>query len=492
MKKLALAVAVPLILIGAATLYTSTQVESTARDAVEQANLKLRDMSLGAGAEARVSMLSFDRGLLSSDARYQIDVEVPDDEGNTQHYAVLVQDRLEHGPFPLSRLSRGQLMPVAAQSHLQLERTPLTEALFVAASGEAPLRGDVAIGYDGGQHGELRSAALNVMQEAGSVQIAAANIRFDVADQANTVRMEGELPEVKIDLQHADSGQPVHVSLRGIELSADKHGYASGFGQGPSAVKVERTEIRAGDQPAVVIQDASVEEVLSRGERGLDQSVAYRIGEVSARGQTFRNLALVFSLRNLEETSLKALLDSYKALLDSGPSQEDAIANITAAQQNELQAKTLQVLEHKPTLALDEFSFETASGAARLSLVLDLQGPSAATTSDPNMITNLIAALETDAGIDLGLVRDIANLVVQHQEGDASDPVVLQQETDAATELFSGLAIDSGWFQLQDDRLASSLRYADDRVILNGREMSVQDFIGFAWSSALGAGLLGQ
>lgn len=491
MKKLALAVAVPLILIGAATLYTSTQVESTARDAVEQANLKLREMSLGAGAEARVSMLSFDRGLLSSDARYQIDVEVPDDEGNTQHYAVLVQDRLEHGPFPLSRLSRGQLMPVAAQSHLQLERTPLTEALFVAASGEAPLRGDVAIGYDGGQHGELRSAALNVMQEDGSVQIAAANIRFDVADQANTVRMEGELPEVKIDLQHADSVQPVHVSLRGIELSADKHGYANGFGQGPSAVTVERTEIQAGGQPAVVIQNASIGEVLSRGERGIDQSVAYRIGELSAKGQTFRNLALVFSLRNLEETSLKALLDSYKTLVDSGPSPENAIANISAAQQSELQAKAIQVLEHKPTLALDEFSFETANGAARLSLVLDLQGPSAAPTSDP-MIPNLIAALETDAGVDKGLVRDVAGLVVQHQQGDASDPVALQQETDAAAELFSGLAIDSGWFQLQGDRLASSLRYANDTVTLNGREMSVHDFIGFAWGSAQGAGLLGQ
>ena len=42
MKKLALAVAVPLALFGAATFYTSTQVESTARDAVDQANLKLR------------------------------------------------------------------------------------------------------------------------------------------------------------------------------------------------------------------------------------------------------------------------------------------------------------------------------------------------------------------------------------------------------------------------------------------------------------------
>ena len=48
MKKLVLAVAVPLALVGAATLYTSTQVESTTRDAVEQANIQLREISVGA------------------------------------------------------------------------------------------------------------------------------------------------------------------------------------------------------------------------------------------------------------------------------------------------------------------------------------------------------------------------------------------------------------------------------------------------------------
>jgi len=299
MKKLALAVAVPLALFGAATFYTSTQVESTARDAVDQANLKLREMGVGAGAEVGLTLLSFERGLLSSTARYQIDIEVADDEGNTEHYALLLQDRLEHGPFPVSRLSRGQLMPVAAQSHFELERTPLTQKLFDAASGEVPLVGDVTIGYDGGQAGDLRTAALNIEDEDGSVRIAPANLNFEANKDGSDVRMDGELAEVDIDLQRSDSGQPVQVSLRGIGLSADKQDYDAGFGFGPSAITLERMEIKAGDEPAVVIQQASVEEALSRGSRGLDQTIAYRIGEVSAKGQALRNLTLAFSLRNL-------------------------------------------------------------------------------------------------------------------------------------------------------------------------------------------------
>jgi uncharacterized protein YdgA (DUF945 family) len=490
MKKLALAVAVPLALIGAATVYTSTQVESTARDAVDQANIKLREMSAGAGGVVNLQMLSFEGGLLSSDARYQIDIEAPDDEGNVRQYSVQLKDHLEHGPFPVSRLIRGRLMPVAAQSHVQLERTPLTEKLFEAAGEEAPLVGEVTIGYDGRQNGELRSAAFNMENEEGTLRVSPGTIAFEAAEDATAFRMDGELKEVDFNLA-GTTGKPVRMSIRGISMSADKEEDANGFALGPSALTVERTDIQAGDAPAMVIHKASIEELLGRGNRGLDQTVAYRIGQVEAQGQTFSNVALAFSLRHLNEASLKALVDSYKALLASGPSQEEAIANMTAAQQSELQAQAVQLLQHKPTLALDEFGFETANGAARLSVVLDLQGPSDEAFTPDAMITSMLASLKADAGIDKGLVRDVAGLIVQHQ-GDEQDPVALQQETDAATDLCSGMALNAGWFQLQDDRLASSLHYADDKVTLNGRDMTVQEFIGFAFGSAQGAGLLGQ
>ncbi|MGW8172602.1 MAG: DUF945 domain-containing protein [Pseudomonas sp.] len=492
MKKLALAVAVPLALFGAATFYTSTQVESTARDAVDQANLKLREMGVGAGADVSLTLLSFERGLLSSTARYQIDIDVADDEGNTEHYALLLNDRLEHGPFPVSRLSRGQLMPVAAQSHFELERTPLTQKLFDAASGEVPLVGEVTIGYDGGQAGDLRTAALNI-EDDGSVRIAPASFNFEANRDGSDVRMDGELAEIDIDLQRSDSGQPVQVSLRGIGLSADKQDYDDGFGFGPSAITLQRMEIKAGDEPAVVIQQASVEEALSRGSRGLDQTIGYRIGEVSAKGQTFRNLALVFSLRNLEESSLKALVASYKDILDQSATPQESFAGMTSAQQQELQARALQLLEHKPTLALDEFGFETAHGAARLSVVLDLQSPSAEAFTPDAMITSMLASLKADAGIDRNLVRDIAGLVVQNNARDGQlDRAALQQETEAATELFSGMALNTGWSRLEGERLVSSLHYANDKVTFNGREMSVPEFLGFAFGSAQNAGLLGQ
>lgn len=492
MKKLALAVAVPLALFGAATFYTSTQVESTARDAVDQANLKLREMGVGAGADVSLTLLSFERGLLSSTARYQIDIDVADDEGNTEHYALLLNDRLEHGPFPVSRLSRGQLMPVAAQSHFELERTPLTQKLFDAASGEVPLVGEVTIGYDGGQAGDLRTAALNI-EDDGSVRIAPASFNFEANRDGSDVRMDGELAEIDIDLQRSDSGQPVQVSLRGIGLSADKQDYDDGFGFGPSAITLQRMEIKAGDEPAVVIQQASVEEALSRGSRGLDQTIGYRIGEVSAKGQTFRNLALVFSLRNLEESSLKALVASYKDILDQSATPQESFAGMTSAQQQELQARALQLLEHKPTLALDEFGFETAHGAARLSVVLDLQSPSAEAFTPDAMITSMLASLKADAGIDRNLVRDIAGLVVQNNARDGQlDQAALQQETEAATELFSGMALNTGWSRLEGERLVSSLHYANDKVTFNGREMSVPEFLGFAFGSAQNAGLLGQ
>ncbi len=340
---------------------------------------------------------------------------------------------------------------------------------------------------------QARTAALNIEDEDGSVRIAPASLNFEANRDGSDVRMDGELAEIDIDLQRSDSGQPVQVSLRGIGLSADKQDYDAGFGFGPSAITLQRMEIKDGDEPAVVIQQASVEEALSRGSRGLDQTIGYRIGEVSAKGQTFRNLALVFSLRNLEESSLKALVASYKDILDQSATPQESFAGMTSAQQQELQARALQLLEHKPTLALDEFGFETAHGAARLSVVLDLQSPSAEAFTPDAMITSMLASLKADAGVDRNLVRDIAGLVVQNNARDGQlDQAALQQETEAATELFSGMALNTGWSRLEGERLVSSLHYANDKVTFNGREMSVPEFLGFAFGSVQNAGLLGQ
>jgi len=125
--------------------------------------------------------------------------------------------------------------------------------------------------------------------------------------------------------------------------------------------------------------------------------------------------------------------------------------------------------------------------------VLDLQSPSAEAFTPDAMITSMLASLKAEAGIDKDLVRDIAGLVAQNNARDGQlDKAALQQETDAATELFSGMALDTGWSRLEGERLVSSLHYADNRVTFNGREMSVQEFIGFAFGSAQNAGLLGQ
>lgn len=384
-------------------------------------------------------------------------------------------------------------MPVAAQSHAQLERSPLTEKLFEAASGEVPLVSDVAIGYDGSQQGELRSAAFNLQDEEGTVRVAPAFITFDVAKDASAVRMDGELPEVDINLQGQEGGKPVRMSLRNIGLSADNRENANGFALGPSAVTLKRMEIQAGDDPAMIIQNASFNGAMTEGERGLDVSAGYRVGQVDVQDQSFRNLAFVISLRHLDGASLKALIDSYTQILDSSAAPQDAFAEMSAAQQQDLQARAVQLLEHKPTLALDEFGFETANGAARLSVIVDLQGPSEDAFAPDAMIASMLASLKAEAGVDKGLVRDMASLLAQREQLDAPvDPAALQQQAAVTSEMFSGMALGTGWFQLQGDRLASSLHYTDNKVTLNGREMSVQEFIGFAFGSVQGSGLLGQ
>src|SRR5690606_10094867 len=61
---------------------------------------------------------------------------------------LVLVEHIEHGPLPLSRLVRLQLMPVLTYGHARLEEGPLTAPLFRMANGAEPLSLHTALGYD--------------------------------------------------------------------------------------------------------------------------------------------------------------------------------------------------------------------------------------------------------------------------------------------------------------------------------------------------------
>lgn len=487
MKKTALAIAIPLAVVGVAVAgawYTGSRVEQEVTRGIDQANTLFKTEAPELGLS--VSLLGVERGVLSSNARYQVTIAGTD---GSEPQTLVFTDRLEHGPFPASRLASGKLAPVLAQSHFALEKNDLTAPLFDAAGGKAPISGELAIHYDQKQDGVFESAALQFAKDGESLRLSPAKINFSVSADKKDVRADGKLAEADMLFLDPQSGQPVRVELRDLGMQGDKKENANGFALGPSSVSLKTLRIKSEGSPEVELRDTVGEELLKQGDKGLDQTLSYRIGKVVVQGQEVGGVKLDTSLRNMDEATLSSLKETYnKMALGSGETAE-----LTPEQEEVLKGQFLRLLDNSPKLALDELSLQTAHGVAKVSFAVDLRKPDQAALTPDQIARSVLAALQANVKVDKAVIGDIVALQASFGDGAGGsvDPVALKQQSDAMTDLFSGMALDSKWAVLDGNSLTSSLHYADGKVKFNGQDMTEQEFVAFAMNTAQGMGLGG-
>ncbi|WP_371232113.1 YdgA family protein [Pseudomonas sp. QE6] len=486
MNKTTLAIAIPLAIVGVAVAgawYTGSRVEQEITRGIEQANTLLKTDAPDLGMS--VSLLGVERGLLSSSARYQVTIAGNEGEAPT---TLVFTDRLEHGPFPASRLAAGKLAPVMAQSHFALEQNEFTAPLFAAAAGKAPISGELAIHYDQQQEGVFESAALQFAKDGESLRLSPAKVNFSVSGDKKDVRADGQLAEADLVFLDPQSGQPVQVQLRDLGIAGDKKENANGFALGPSSVSLKSLHVKAPGSPDVELRQAVGEEVLKQGEKGLDQTLSYRVGQLVVQGQEIGGLKLDTSLRNLDEGTLKSLKETYNQY---GMSSVGETGELTPEQEEALKGQFLRLLDSSPKLALDELSLQTAHGVAKVSLAVDLRKPAKTAETPDEMARSVLASLRANLKVDKAVIGDVVSLqaALGGAEAGSVDPVALKQQTDAMTDLFSGMALQSEWAVLDGNSLSSSLAYADDKVKFNGKDMTTEEFVAFATGSVQGLGL---
>ncbi|MNN01426.1 hypothetical protein D3C81_1140430 [compost metagenome] len=432
-----------------------------------------------------VSLLSVERGLFSSNARYQVTIAGTEGEAPK---TLVIADRLEHGPFPVSRLASGKLMPVMAQSHFALEQNDFTAPLFAAAAGKAPISGELAIHYNQKQEGVIEMAALQYAKDGESMRLSPALVNVSVSGDRKDVRIDGKLAEADLVLLDPEDGTPIRVELRDLGLEGDKKENANGFALGPSSVNVKSLRIKSESLPEVELRDTIGEELLKQGEKGLDQTLSYRVGKLVVQGQEVGSVKLDTSLRNMDEAALKSIKEAYNRVLsENRQGQEEELA---PAQEEALKAEFLRMLDNSPKLALDEFSLQTAHGVAKVSFAVDLRKVDPAAKTPDEIARSVLASLQADVKVDKAVIGDIATLQgTLGQDAGSVDLAALKQQSDAMTDMFSGMALDSQWAVLDGNSLSTSLAYANDKVKFNGKDMSVQEFMAFAMASAQGLGL---
>ena len=462
--------------------YTGKQLEPVLQTAVQDANKELQRSMAGVDGSVVLELASLDRGLFSSTAHYRVKAQGSFFGEQNPNPELLFVDHIEHGPLPFSRLVSFKWLPVMATSHYALEKNATSEKWFAAAKDVSPLKGVVNIGYNRSVNGNLELLPLEFKDDTSSVSFSGANLDIDSTAEGKKVKADGYMNSLKVAVVDAN-GAPFDVEFAGLTVASNVEKSTFGFYTGQNTIELTDTKLTFGPQKAVLtLKGFEQKDSSDIKDNNMDGRVDYKIDEIGYQGKPVGSAAMALSLKNLDVPSSLLLTKLYQDKMQ--PVQAAAAAGepvpelqLTDAEQALVEANVNQLLAAKPYLALENLSLKTTHGESRFSLALDLAKPASMELPPVELGKQVIALLDANLTLSKPMIADVAAL--QAQVSGVTDPQAIEQQSQMASEMVSGMAVGTQLATLVGSDVVSKLHYANNEVTFNGQKMTVEQFIGF-------------
>ncbi|TFY88368.1 DUF945 domain-containing protein [Pseudomonas nabeulensis] len=462
--------------------YTGKQLEPVLQTAVQDANQELKRSMAGVDGTLALELVSLDRGLFSSTAHYRLKGQGSFFGEENPNPELLFVDHIEHGPLPFSRLVSLKWLPVMATSHYELEKNPTTEKWFAAAKDVSPLKGVANIGYSRSVSGNLELLPLEFKDDKSSVSFSGANMDFDSTAEGKKVKVDGFMNSLKVAAVDGN-GTPFDIDLAGLTVASNLEKSTFGFYTGQNTVELTDSKVTFGPQKAVLtLKGFEQKDSSDIKDNNLAGRVDYKIDEIGYQGKPVGSAAMGLSVKNIDVPSGLVLTKLYQDKMQ--PVQAAAAAGqpvpelqLTEAEQAVAETNVNQLLAAKPQVALENLSLKTTHGESKMSLIVDLTKPSSMELPPVELGKQMIALLDANVTLSKPMIADVSAL--QAQIGGLTDPKAIEQQSQMAAEMVSGLAVGTQLATLVGTDVVSKLHYANNEVTFNGQKMTVEQFIGF-------------
>ncbi|MFK3798511.1 YdgA family protein [Pseudomonas sp. NPDC088444] len=463
-------------LVIAGAWYTGTRLEGVLGDAVEQGNQQIQAALVGHEGSASVQLLSLDRHFFTSTAHYKFTFQEPKlNEG--QPVELLFEDKIEHGPFPWSRVKTLNLVPVMAASNMALEKNVFSEKWFEMTNGQSPLTGQFSMGYDRAAQGRVELLPFQFDSEGGSIKFS--GFTLNASGTANGEKLEANGVLGDLDVTATSEEGPVHLLLKDVTFNTGGTKGKSGFYLGHSDAKAASVTFQAANQPAVVLKDFVNTSLLQEVEGNLAAQVTYDIANISFGGKDIGSSQMLWKFANFDIASTKNLLQFYQDKIQ--PQAQAAAAtgqhytpHLSPADQAFVQAEVGKLLAAKPHVELEKLSLKTTHGESRFNLSMDLGNPTSLDQPGSELLKQLLTNLDAKLVLSKPMIKDLATL--QAQSAGITDPAAIAQNAQGAADSVGGMAIMFQLGKVEGDNIVSNLHYANDVVDFNGEKMSAQQF----------------
>jgi uncharacterized protein YdgA (DUF945 family) len=457
-------------------------LEPVLQTAIQNANKELQTSMAGVDGSVNLELVSLDRGVFSSTAHYRLKGQGTVFGEDNPNPELLFVDHIEHGPLPFSRLVTLKWLPVMATSHYELEKNATTEKWFAASKDVSPLKGVANIGYSLSVNGNVELLPLEIKDDKSSVSFSGANLDFDSTAEGKKVKASGYMNSLKVSAIDGN-GEAFEAELAGLTVASNLAKSTFGFYTGQNTVELTDTKVTFGPQKAVLtLKGFEQKDTSETKDNNLAGRVDYKIDEIGYQGKPVGSAAMALSMKNVDVPAMLVLTKLYQDKMQ--PVQAAAAAGqpvpelqLTEAEQTLAETNVNQVLAAKPQVAVENLSLKTTHGESKFNLIVDLAKPTSMELPPVELGKQMVALLDANLTLSKPMIGDVAAL--QAQVEGVTDPKAIEQKSQMAAEMVSGMAVGTQLATLVGTDVVSQLHYANNEVTFNGQKMTVEQFISF-------------
>lgn len=483
-----------------ATWYTGQRIQMEELQLRNRLNEALATALGGTGYTALLEPLSYQRHLFSSQVHYRLRLNGTPNDRPLSGAALEFVGYIEHGPFPKQSVIQGKVWPRLAFVQVELAQSEWVKALLALTQGVSPLNAGALISYGHDMEGHLTVAPLHYQHARDKVDFGGARMNIRYTQDMQQLHANIASAPFSMRLVSDTDGTLMQAAITGFTSHAEQKMGHFGFNVGRSELAVKSVMIHLDETHALPVTPAkspdadsplfpgqapaltntrleldglNIDMRRSEDETALNFQVDSRIARLRYNGDELGKGQAALKLENIEGESAQKLLQVYEEILRSlGPGEESP--PISDRRAIGIAHAGFKLLAAKPRLRLETAAWETTQGKSTLELNLELSKPKHYIFSGSPPYSAFQAMLEMTSHLDLQLsiskpmVQGLVAVYARHHEG--LDPLQASRAAADYTQAMSDSLQAQGLFTPEGDLLISTLRYADGKADLNGKE----------------------
>lgn len=492
MKKSVVAVSV-IVALGVvwtgAAWFTGKQLETRMAEMVAQANSEMKRTAPEAGLE--LSYQNYQRGVFRSHLQLVVKSVAGSQEGWLKPgQSVVLNEVVDHGPFPLAQLKKFNLIPSMASVNTTLVNTEASKPLFDLAKGQSPFEANTRITYGGDTRSDIDLKALNYENGDEKVAFSGGTFQLDADKDGNVFKLTGE---AQSGLVNAVNEYNQKVQLTFNNLKADGNSRLTSFDEriGDQKISLDKVAIAIEGKEMAVLEgmDLDGKSDIAKDGKTINSQLDYSLKSLKVQSQDLGSGKLSLKIGNIDGQAWHQFSQQYRAQSQALLADKTLMENPELYQQKAMEAffgNLPVLLKGEPVITVAPLSWKNSKGESTFNLSLFLKDPAATTEAPQTLAQQLdrnVKSLDGKLAVPVDMATELMTQIAKLEGYNEDDAEKL------ASQQVKGLAAMGQMFRittLEDNVIGTSLQYGNGQVTLNGQKMPLEEFVGMFGMPTLG------